>query len=505
MAVPDMHEAAAVDSRRWGAQPAGPAGLEQIDVDGGVVWVDPTSPDAPPAGQLNAGGRDGELTREALVGPDTPGAMAPAASAENAQPPTAWTPAARDVARLGVLRWLRTWSPEPVDGYLLAVEETMLLARLAGLVPDGDEVALSLWHRHGDELLRYATADPADRQGLPGLRELAFRAARSWWDLVDVTDPREPDLAEAVRELGPPRADELSGPIAPLWPDWSAETVRADAVLSGVHRGAERSADPSVDARDAVTGIDSVDWWQVPSGVLAPGEDTVAWTARAVGADAARLDVRVSRDDRHRDPVSQLGEPPSLLARVHLGPAGRLPIEVPLRADRDDYVGSAVLPVPVSVLSGTTVVDVVAPGTGRASRLGPDRVRARAHRWAVRAVTRLRLAAWGRTMDDTTPAESARRAIQRGVADLRTLESTEGRSGARDLTRRQRARMQALDVACLRLLGDLDEARATEALLVHEAASVSSPVTQHDVAVPDLAAPGWRLTVAERGMLVPAP
>lgn len=456
-----------------GAPPAAPAGAGRLLLAGAEVYVDPTAPDLPPplvVHDLDAAYAALELLHGAPVAAAAArvGAGGPAETASASA-----GPAAAPVRELCLLRWLEANSPDQLSRPVLDLEFGVAAAAAADVLAESEEQAA----RH--RLLRHTplTVALAERLGDPvavptRLRALVGAALAATAAALPLGSPHERAVHDewAVDRWRRASDEELrlSWPQLRLRP----ELGRRDLV-------AAMDGDPGDPAR----GVGSVDWQQVPRGLLDTAEDTVSWELDAAGirvAVRARPGPAAEGADRLAFRVYDAGTPfPVALGRLRPSDDGRL------------YTGSAPLlgPTPTDV-----TVDVHDTRIAGPPRVGLDGVTATGLRWAARAVSALRLAA--PTADADRPAGRALQQAERlfaRVADgapAGLLAST---------ARRRQARCAALRLAVLRRA---DPAGAERLAAVWAAAA--PPVRPADREPPDLAGPGWRPLAVEAALGAPA-
>ncbi|MFC1431032.1 hypothetical protein ACEZDB_10250 [Streptacidiphilus sp. N1-3] len=349
---------------------------------GGLLVVDPFAPGEPPVARVD----------DLAAAADWLAAVYGAAAAETAEevveqarrasvPRNApleyelasaarpWLPGShhRPMARLASAVWLERWSPRPLDQGLLDLEIGTLLWEVADLVPDA---------------------------GVSGRERLEGVAGRLD-ALLDVVDDFQAAPLNALDSIIVERltgaaqaADEfLAG--HPLHPGFAARArLAARRSAEGAQLAEQLRAGriPSYEALGRTGQATSVDWVQVPPGVLAPEDNTVEWSWTGT-PEAATLTVRV--------PTLRGAEPGDGFAFRVYRPGEPLPVAVAeLHYGENRLVGTARLPESAAGDPAALTVDVFhtrlvgPPRTGRAAEY------AAAERQAVRNLGRLRLL-WG--------------------------------------------------------------------------------------------------------------
>jgi hypothetical protein len=448
-----------------GPPPAGPAGVSVIGIGGGDVHFDPAAPDE----TLHA-----VLHEPALAAPAVAALYGPAVAAavgelgDEAVIVTADPgPLDAPLRRLALCRWLATQSPDQLPEPLLDVERGV-----AGFAPelaeDVTEEATQLLIARGDLVARLSrqlreTGLPEPPAGLAALVAAAVPAALEVVEVGSATYAElehERELAVAVRHLGLP-------PLT--WDVVTALPLLGGRTLTGARHAGDES--PGVEQRA------SVDWLQVPRGVLATDEDTVRWTRSGP-------QVTVSVRAAHGAPdYAGLG------FRVY---AEGMPLPVArgvLRRSRDGVLFAGSAPLPDGAAAGLTV-DVYDRGDTRPPRLGVAATVARAQRWATRAVSLIRLGA-----PDRQSGLVAAAALNEAGSLYGAVVDQHPNAAHRARSRRRQARCAGLQRAVLTRVGSARQADA-----IGRRWAVVGPLTEVDVAVPDLAGSGWAPTVAEQAV-----
>lgn len=470
-----VHRAAA-DLVLVGESPAGPAGVGIVAVPAAEIHLDPTAPDGPPYAVVHDV-HEAEYALSRVYGRGVVEAAEQLDDGETALVAVEPTPDSAAFHTLGLLTWLRQWSPDLLPVGLLDVESAVTALALDNVVADHlrraaedrlarrADLAVALSRR-----LRDGAAGPP-----PGLSDLVATSVRELRGLLAPDDPyhddveHEAELAGALERLG------VGGVLDWAVLDW---TALADRPEVGVRTlvGAVTLGPPSRSADDGTERVDSVDWHQVPRGLLDSAEETVRWSLR----DGPEVTVAVR---------AAVGAGPSERLAFRLYAAGRpLPVACgPLRrsADSAEFTGRAPVLGPTA---GALVLDVHDTLETRPPRLGPNRVMAGAMRWAARGVTGLRLG-------DGSPAadEVARGALWAAAGLFADLVVDDPRPLGQALARRRSARCMALVGAIMRRAGQY---RAAEQILRRFPAG--DPVTGADVRAPELSGTGWTPTVTER-------
>ncbi|MEV1064907.1 hypothetical protein, partial [Streptomyces sp. NPDC050263] len=307
------------------------------------------------------------------------------------------TPLACAAARLGFGHWAARWWPASYTDGIPLLEPDVLGLELAAVThrcqqlfddlddqPDDCVADLILEHRAAlDPLIQWWRAAPrpaATARRLENVLWLIDSAA----DGAALVGPDLRDLRSAL-ERGP-----AGTPV-----DAGVPFARRDGYALAAGDA------PVVGGRVIARGTGTNDWRRYPPGFVDAAEDSVSWTARALGA-RRRIEVEV---------VAHVAAPVAgalLVAevRVHGGPPSRVPL-----ARRDDvWTGRADLDlnpspdVPAVATPPHVEVGVLLPGFDPGA--GPE---GRADRDAIRALARRRLAdaAQPRTSDDACDACSA--------------------------------------------------------------------------------------------------
>ena len=457
-----------------GASPAAPAGAGLVRLDGADLLLDSTAPDEPP--HLRVFDLDDALTAvELLHGPAVAAAAERVADGGPAEAVPVDTVAEGGVAavvrELALLHWLERHSPDLLPAGLLDLGVGTAAAVLDDLLADGEraDAADRLRRRAGlvvelSGLLRDAPSPPP--AGLGALVDAAVTATAA---VLPHDSPlhdaltHETELARAVHALGGVR------------PDWTVLTSMpgvGDRLVAGaVHAG--RGDDDDEDERR----VASVDWLQVPRGVLDTAEGTVNWS---LSDGAVTVAVRALPG----------GAPATGLAFRLYGGALMLPIAaggLRLAPGGTEYVGSAVLHGPPV---GALTLDVHDPVSARPPRLGEDRATAEGLRWAARAVTALRLAGPSGAAD---PA--ARGAVTQAARLFRRVAAGHPRAAQQELAARRQARCYALLRAVLGRTGDRELPR-----LDARWGTARPPIEEVDVTPPSLTGAGWTALPVENAL-----
>jgi hypothetical protein len=450
-----------------GPPPAGPAGVSVIGIEGGDVHVDPAAPDetlhvvlhepalaAPAVAALYGpavAAAVGELGDDALIAAAEPG------------------PLDAPLRRLALCRWLATQSPDQLPEPLLDIERGVAGAA-AELAEDLTEEATQLLIARAGLIARLSRQlrEPDMPEPPVGLAALLIDAVPAALEVVEVGSAtygeleHEQELAVAVRHLGLPSL---------TWDDVAALPLLGGRTLAGARHAGDDAEDVEQRA--------SVDWLQVPRGVLATDEDTVRWTRSGP-------EVTVSVRAAHGAPdYAGLG------FRVY---AEGMPLPVArgvLRRSRDGVLFAGSAPLPDSTVAALTV-DIYDRTDTRPPRLGVTATVARAQRWATRAVSLVRLGA-----PDRQSGLVAAAALNEAGSLYGAVVDQHPNAAHRARARRRQARCAGLQRAVLTRIGSMRQADA-----IGRRWSVDGPVTELDVAVPDLAGPGWEPTVAEQAVAV---
>jgi hypothetical protein len=454
-----------------GESPAAPAGVGIVLLRGAEAFIDPTAPESPThlavhdvdeaadvVAQLHGNAAARAAARVAAGGPTE--TVASESTADTAA-----------VIELGLLRWLDTTSPDRLSAGLLDLQRGVAAATAGDLLAEAEAEAAERGSIRWAGLAVDVARRLRDRRAAApsGLAALLGRAVPALFEVLPMNHPRYDDL---LHEEEVARALTALGEGVRL--DWSElellPGVGERAVSAAAHLG-----------EDDVGSFASVDWHQVPRGLLDTAEGTVSWTLRA-GAQphvtvAARAAPRARRDA-------------GLAFRLY-GGVWPVPIAfgpMALSADGTAFTGDA--PV-VGTPEEPLTMDICAAQDARPPRLGVDAVNARANRWAVRAVTALRLAG---PAPDVDPA--VRGALEEALRLFGTVGARHSLPDRRVLALRRQARSAAVLRAVLTRSGALAEADE----LAEDFGEVSDVIGPADVTPPDLGAPGWAALAAEQAV-----
>ncbi|MEU9794793.1 hypothetical protein AB0E27_30050 [Streptomyces sparsogenes] len=391
----DIHVTRAEDGAvRLGGEPAGPAFTRAVlDVAGAVLTWPVLGAPGLPAAQVHDAGR-AQQWLWALYGERVAAAVHGCAARE----PTDVTVAAEvttlagGAARLAFGHWAARWWPASYVEGIPGLEPDVLGLELAALThqcqqlfdtafgDQPDDCAAELIEEH------QAALDPLVRWRLaPSQSDDTARHLDSVLRLVD-------DAGDSAGLDGP----SLRHLRASLDQRRPVGTPVDLGTLFARHTGYALAAGvPLVAGGRVITrGSGSNDWRRYPPGFVDAAEEAVSWTARAVGA-RRRIEVEVVAD------VAAPAAGAHLVAEVRVdgGRAARVPL-----ARRDDlWTGRADLDVdlglPSAAMPPRIEVGVLLPGFDP----GPGAPGDAAHRDAVRALARQRLAAAARPSpyDDT--------------------------------------------------------------------------------------------------------
>lgn len=447
-----------------GLRPPAPAGTGTVQLDGADVHVDPTAPDDPPFAVVHDAGAGAALA--ALYGGATADAVElVAGGGAPASVDAVQGPAAVPLRRLALAGWLERHSPDGLAVALLDAEAGAAAAELDDLL-GGPELA-----EGRDRLLRSVPdlvrlAGRARDRDTPLPAGVVATVAAALRHALDLLPPGDPLTADVEHEVALAEATRVFTPDGRS-PDWDA-LARLAELGTRVPADGRRSAPGDGGARQ-----DSVDWSQIPRGLLSTGEDTVTWRLLDGGG---RVTVSVPA-------LPGVEGDPSLAFRLQAS-ASPLPIAIgPLRLDpgRERFGGTA----PVhGTPAGELVLDVHDPRTTRPALTGADRIAARAARWAARGVTALRLA--GAAADG-----AAIDALDEAATQFDRVAASHPARAGRDRAQRQAARCRAVEDAARERAGDPyppdDE-------------PLRPPVGPADVRRPDLSSAGWRPCAAEEAL-----
>ncbi|POH59660.1 hypothetical protein C3B59_17360 [Cryobacterium zongtaii] len=335
--------------------------------DGVTVWIDPLDPPTPwriDVGEPDAGPVIEELlgieaaeqTRQSywalLRGDDPAGRIEPGGR----------TPAWSAANRLGFLLWLEQNAVTPLAQADLDLEIATVAARLGDL--GALEIARERFARAGPQLRRLAVA-VRDGAEVPRISGFVAEALGAYITLsaTDLPEPVIEDLEAMQSVAARIAASEESG-----------STAIGDDVLNGLLDVFERSGTARSSGPGEAVRRFSVDWENVPRGVLDPGEDTIAARWDASGS---QLSVSV---------VAGRARPQSdLLFRLQRGDGDRPSAggALLLDAETGTYQGSCKLDAP---MGQNDRIDVVTVEWTNPVALGAAAERRRAQRsvaWAI--------------------------------------------------------------------------------------------------------------------------
>ena len=324
--------------------------------------------------------------------------------------------------RLALLGWVGQFCPVPLDSGLLAVEAGLLAGQLADAGCAGmTGLTGPAFHLGADRLLEMAGRLRAGSLPHPlasTVREAVGVAVR-WMDPADQRWQARVDVdvdAAVLAGASPAGGGAASDPAGAdeVW-RWWHQTALAE---SAVPAGASLQAAPTTAGTAGMAGTASVDWRQVPAGVLDPAEDTVAFsvgdnrqltvTVAAAGPQASvgragegELRFRVLTTDGNTSASATGagdGAGDGVLADSRLRYdvergvyTGRvlLPRRVLEPADETEAAGGGAA---TGVGRGGLTVDVYSIASTHRPARGVEATRAKAHRHAARALTFTRLA-----------------------------------------------------------------------------------------------------------------
>lgn len=484
---------------RIGPIPAAPAGIATVSVPGGTVYVDPTRPETSPAAVV-ADPAESAAALKQIYGEE----VAAALTAADLPPtvPVVATDAAARLTRLGILRWLGSTSPFPMDQGLLMLE-TAVAAAASGDVLAGDDEAAPTLEDLGDAIvaLAWTVRDGGKATLSAGLTDLLEDALNALVLGLGPDDPladtarHECELRDAMSALAIDRLD---------WSRWAelARQVRPEsAALAG----------PPDSASGCAHGKASVDWTRVPVGVLDPGEGTVDWLAYPVEGERMRVEVSVcarggttgesgladwlDRADAAaaatlRRLSGRAGGEPALRFRLYVPDFG-LPLatgKLSRSTDGAKWEGSVEVS-EQALRTGNLLVDIHSAGTPGPQRDGE--VAAEAGRWAVRGLGLLRLSVAG-----TISADDVRGPLERArLLYAQAADAAADDPGASFGLHRSLARCDALVAAHMMRSG------AGSAVEQRRRKAPQADLLPGDTEAPDLESPLWLPTVTERALL----
>jgi len=456
-----------------GSPPAAPAGSGVVGLRGAEVFVDPTAPDPPHLVVHDID--EAEHALELLHGPDVAAAAVRVADGAGGEDrvPVETGPVAAAVRTMALVRWLEAHSPDLLPAGLLDLEFGTAAATVGDLLAEPEEAeGERRLVRHAGLVTQLARrlrdGDPPPPAGLAALIGAAVPAMHAVlpFDSPHLDDlVHEEELARALTALG----------VGGARLDWT-ELATLPAI-GGRSLAAARHAGASV-REERVT---SVDWYQVPRGLLDTAEDTVSWSLTTGGEPSVAVSVRAAAGARAADRLA-----------FRLYSAGMpLPIAIGrLRLSADGSVFTGTAPV-LGPAQDPLTLDVHDALDTRLPQLGMDRTTAQAVRWMARAVTALRLGGPSTTADGT-----ARGAIQEAARLFRRIGAKHPRAAPQELARRRQARCFALLRTVLLRSGEDREA----AQLAQRWGSPTGTIHEIDVALPDLAGPGWAALAAENAL-----
>ena len=459
-----------------GASPAAPAGAGLVRLDGADLILDPTAPDDPlhlRVSDLDDAGTAVELLHGSAVAAAAE-RVADGGPAEVVTVEAVTGGGVAAVAReLALLHWLELHSPDQLPAGLLDLSVGAAAAVLDDLLADSEREAATdrLRRRAGlvvelSGRLRDAPSPPP--AGLGTLVDAAVAATAA-------VQPHDSPLHDALtHETELARAVHALGGVRPDWTLLTALPGIGDRLVAGAAHAGRGDGD------DAERQVASVDWLQVPRGVLDTAEGTVTWSLSDGATPRVTVAVRALPD----------GAPATGLAFLLYGTALPLPIaagSLQLAPGGTEYVGSAVLHGPAV---GVLTLDVHDPAAGRPPRLGDDRATAEGLRWAARAVTALRLAGSSGAADG-----AARGAVTQAARLFRRVAAGHPRPAQQELAARRQARCYSLLRAVVARTGDRELAR-----LDARWGAAREPVQEVDVVPPSLAGPGWAALPVENAL-----
>ena len=360
------------------------AGVGRVAMDGAILVIDPAEPSL--VGSLTI--FDETLVASTLdsvlwhrdPGIDPSIVLLPAPGQDDDCRPS---PALTRLLRLGELGWLESWSPDALDPVLLDLEIGRAAAE-ADLAVDGEEIAHERLTARISELLTLAERirGPETLPTHPAVRKLVRDALRLSYESMTPTDAWFDDI-EHEHELAAMVTAAGEGPLdwddRRLLPDISTVLLETRALARAEHAdatGHDRN-------RTTLSGHSSVDWRQVPRGLLDTAESTIAWDLD-VRAGSIEVSVKAANRPPSRATIGQ-----GQLAFRVLAPDGSLLGLGPLTlvAAEGALVGR-------SRVAETTQleVDVFDPRLIQPPRVGPAAAVAAAERWSARAISLLRIA-----------------------------------------------------------------------------------------------------------------
>lgn len=427
-----------------GPRSAGSAGVGRVPLEGATLLVDPAEPGL--LGQLTI--FDDGLSKpliDALWWHEDPGIDA---STLLLPPPRAdrslaAAHALSSLLHVGVLFWLESWSPDDLDPVLLDLEVGQSTAS-ATLVADGEEIARSRLIPRIPDLLGLAERIRGREAPVaPPTAALVRQALSTTHDLMTENDPGFDDVEHEL-EL----AVMLAAADQP-WLDWDDRSSLFEIqrqLLGGRTLDRALSADAvSDDNTTASVGRTSVDWLQIPRGLLDTAESTVSWT---LDRRAGSVNISVKASERW----STTGAPDrGLLAFRVVATDGAVVGVGPLSYARSDgaFVGSC----RVDEVNRIQI-DVFDPALIRPPRIGPAAAVATAERWAARAVSLLRLSLAADRADEARRASDLEQTLQLLQYAARLAESATNRAPTDWQPALQARQIQLLD--CLHALASIE-------------------------------------------------
>lgn len=329
--------------------PVDTAGLEPVSLPGAVAHIDPATPWAPPSITVVDPAAAATVLDE-LWGPQAVDLVTTGGDGE--LDGSLAGPGLQALHDLGTARWLRRWRPYPLDPGLLLLDVHRAWAACEGLVDD-----------------------VPDEDGP---------------DHIGVADLGRSDLAAAQALAARIEATLAPGHAASPTPAWITSLGRPRAAVA---------ASPATPQQQ---GTVTADWDRVPAGTLSRAESGVHWAIETtshvsvlhlVSATAGQCPPHPLGPEAPDEPL-----PGELRFRLYV-PGWPLPLVEGLLSplgSTDTWTGTAPLSSEAAARAlqagpKKVLVDVLRPGLALAPRTGQHALRARAHRWGVRAIAAHRL------------------------------------------------------------------------------------------------------------------
>ena len=359
-----------------GEEPVAPAGAVTLDILGATLDFDPSRPDRLPSclvadpglavpvlEQLYGDAVADEVLERARHRDDTAVTR-----------PVVAQPSLALLTRLAENHWCQRNAALSLDPALLLLEERTVLAELRGIVETDDEWLAELHQLLGTLMSRPVAVRAAMAQ--PAVRALLTRALDI---LIAETSPLSDSHTTAVtweRSIEPETATpRLSGVV-----DWAGQLRPELALAAG---------------GGAVTGTSTVDWQDIPLGLVSRCEGNVSWQVQRSDG-AGRVTATVEGVGEVFRLLGEVPSPPEGLVFDVVSPEWPVPIATGglTRSDDRQWSGAAELSGGQVTLLNRLLGDCARLDV-RVRRAAPSPSRnplvAEAERWCARAVCALRL------------------------------------------------------------------------------------------------------------------